>query len=128
MYLGAGAATTLTGFSGVPGENERFRWSFETSNRVTDSPTVVNGMVFVGSHDSKVYAMDAETGEEEWTFETEAEVYSSPTIVDGTLFVGSDDYTVCALDAGVDGSSEGSRVTLETLGQQHRWDGTMPSH
>lgn len=42
-------------------------------------------------------------------------------MVDGTVFVGSHDEDLCAVDAGVDGSSEDSRVTLGTLGHHHEW-------
>jgi len=40
--------------------------------------------VYVGSFDGNVYALDAETGEEQWRFETGEGVRSSPTVVDGT--------------------------------------------
>jgi len=60
-------------------------------------------------------------GEQIWAFQTDDSVFSSPTVVDGTVFVGSNDGNVYALDAGVDGSSEGSRVNLGTLGHHHVW-------
>ena len=34
------------------------RWSFKTDDSVNSSPTVVDGTVFVGSHDTNVYALD----------------------------------------------------------------------
>jgi len=75
-----------------------------------------------------VYALDAVTGDPQWEVLFGAGVVSSPTVWDGTVFVGSSDNNVYALDAGesVDGSSEGSRVNLGTLGHHHRWDGTDP--
>jgi len=101
-------------------------WSFETNGGVSSSPTVADGAVFVGAHDNvqedtNVYALDASDGTELWSFETGDEVWSSPTVVDGTVFVGSDDNSVYALDAGVEGSSDGSRVNLGTLGHHHVW-------
>ena len=101
-------------------------WSFETDGGVSSSPTVADGAVFVGAHDNvqedtNVYALDSSDGTKLWSFETGDEVWSSPTVVDGTVFVGSDDNSVYALDAGVEGSSEGSRVNLGTLGHHHVW-------
>jgi len=99
-------------------------WVFETGGAIFSSPTVAGETVFVGSRDYQVYAVDATTGELRWRYRTDNRVASSPTVVDGTLFVGSNDNRVYALDAGVEGSSEGSRVRLGTLGHHHsRVDG-----
>jgi len=76
-------------------------------------------IAFVGSFDTNVYAVDTDTGDELWSFETGGVVVSSPTVVNGTVFVGSEDDNVYALNAGVEGSSEGSRVNLGTYGHHH---------
>ena len=57
--------------------------------------------MFVGSHDKKVYALDAVTGAKKWEFATGRYVQSSPAVShDGTtIFVGSTDSKVYALDA-----------------------------
>ena len=122
--LGAGSSTTV---AADPGDQQ---WRFETDGGVGSSPTVVDGTVFVGSSDNispaHVYALDAADGTEQWRFETDDRVWSSPTVVDGTVFVGSLDDDVYALDAGVEGSSEDSRVNLGTLGHHDGWTGEMP--
>ena len=82
---------------------------------------MADGTVFVGSIDNNLYALSAETGEEQWVVETGSAVFSSPTVVDGTVFVGSADDNLYALDAGVEGSTEGSRVHLGTLGHHGDW-------
>ena len=38
------------------------QWNFTTGNGVFSSPAVANGMTYVGSHDGKVYVLDAATG------------------------------------------------------------------
>jgi hypothetical protein len=100
------------------GEQE---WAFETGDFVESSPTVVDGTVYVGSFDDKLYAVDAGTGEQEWAFESGGAVFSSPTVVNGTVYVGSKDNSLYAVDAGVKGSSEGSRAQLGTLGHHGDW-------
>jgi len=92
------------------------RWRFQTGGDVHSSPTVVDGTVYVGSRDNNLYAVDASTGTERWRFQTGGDVHSSPTVVNGTVYVGSKDGNLYAVAAGVDGSSEGSRVMLKTLG------------
>ncbi len=63
------------------------------------SPTVVDGTVYFGSNDSNLYAVDAETGEQEWAFQTGAMVKTSPTVVGGVVYVGSNDSNLYALDS-----------------------------
>ena len=48
-----------------------------------------DGVVYVGSVDHHVYALDAETGELLWRYETGAGVFSSPAVSDGVVYVGS---------------------------------------
>jgi eukaryotic-like serine/threonine-protein kinase len=73
------------------------KWVFPTGEAVSSSPTVVNGVLYVGSNDSSVYALDASTGQQIWAFQTGGAVSSSPTVVNGVLYVGSDDHNVYAL-------------------------------
>ena len=47
-------------------------------------------MLYVGSTDDRVWALDAATGAKLWSYKTGAFVESSPTVVDGALYVGSD--------------------------------------
>jgi halocyanin-like protein len=84
-------------------------WSFETGEPIRSSPTIVNKTVYFGADDGNVYALDAETGEEEWRFGTEKPpegqrksdrgVESDPKVVDGTVYVGANDNYFYALDA-----------------------------
>jgi outer membrane protein assembly factor BamB len=75
------------------------RWQFDTDGRVYSSPVVVDGTVYVGSHDHSLYAVDAVSGEKQWQFNTSGKVYSSPAVVDGIVYVGSDDHNLYAVDA-----------------------------
>jgi len=100
-------------------------WAFETEKEIFSSPTVVDGQVFVEITETSeppatgLYSINVESGDEEWAVEHGLVSLSSPTVVDGTLFVGGLDNNVYALDAGVEGSSEGSRVNLGTLGHHN---------
>ncbi len=46
------------------------KWKFTTGGAVISSPTIVNGVVYVGSGDKNIYALDANTGSKIWNFTT----------------------------------------------------------
>jgi outer membrane protein assembly factor BamB/ABC-type transport system substrate-binding protein len=74
-------------------------WTYTTGGAVYSSPAVVSGVVFVGSWDDKVYALNAATGALVWNYTTGGGVYSSPAVVGGIVYVGSVDDNVYALNA-----------------------------
>jgi outer membrane protein assembly factor BamB len=75
-------------------------WRFSTSpNIVSSSPAVANGVVYVGSEDGNVYALDAATGAKLWSFTTGGVVASSPAVANGVVYVGSFDHRLYALNA-----------------------------
>ena len=63
------------------------------------SPAVANGIVYVGSGDGNVYAINAQSGQRVWAFHTGNVVHASPAVADGTVYVGSWDTYFYALDA-----------------------------
>jgi len=74
-------------------------WSFPTSGQVQSSPAVANGVVYVGSYDDNVCALNAATGAKIWSFPTGGLVFSSPAVAAGVVYVGSNDGSVYALSA-----------------------------
>ena len=75
------------------------KWVFSTGVPIHSSATVVDGTVYIGSRDFKLYALDAETGTKRWEFTAESWVESSPTVVSGVVYFGSNDGKLHALDA-----------------------------
>jgi outer membrane protein assembly factor BamB/5-hydroxyisourate hydrolase-like protein (transthyretin family) len=75
------------------------------------SPAVVNGVVYVGSIDGNVYALNAATGAKVWNYTTGGAVDSSPAVVNGVVYVGSIDGNVYALNA-----ATGAKVWNYTTG------------
>ncbi|HEV2254112.1 MAG TPA: PQQ-binding-like beta-propeller repeat protein [Streptosporangiaceae bacterium] len=74
-------------------------WSFTTQGQIWSSPAVANGIVYFGSDDGNVYAVDARSHKMLWHYPTGGKVRSSPAVVDGVVYVGSDDGNVYALNA-----------------------------
>ena len=86
-------------------------WNFSTGNSVESSPTVFDGVVYVGSEDGKVYALNAVDGAQIWNYSTGGAVVSSPHVVDDIVYIGSGDDKVYALNA-----SNGSQIWNYTTG------------
>jgi outer membrane protein assembly factor BamB len=82
----------------APREFHRVKWTFPTGDRIVSSPVFDDGVVYVGSDDGNVYAIDAATGRQRWQRRTGGPVASTPAIAQGRLFVASYDGKVYALD------------------------------
>ena len=67
---------------------------------IQSSPAVVNGVLYVGSGDGNVYALNTSNGTVIWKYATGVEVESSPAVANGVVYVGSDGGNVYALNAG----------------------------
>ena len=67
------------------------KWAFHTRNAIDSTPAVVGGMVYVGSEDGNLYALDVATGAMKWAFHTAGYIDSSPVVADGVVYIGSED-------------------------------------
>src|SRR3982750_2122040 len=74
-------------------------WVFQTKGPIYGSPAVSDGVVYIGSADGALYAVDQKTGQQKWRFATDGQVVSSPAAADGMLFFLSYDGVFYALDA-----------------------------
>jgi outer membrane protein assembly factor BamB len=72
--------------------NGQLKWSYTITGYVGSSPAVVNGVVYVGSNDYNVYALNATTGAKLWNYTTGGNVESSPAVANGVVYVGSGIY------------------------------------
>jgi hypothetical protein len=66
------------------------KWNYTTGGYVFSSPAVANGVVYVGSLDHNVYALNASTGAKVWTYTSGSSVESSPAVANGVVYVGGD--------------------------------------
>jgi eukaryotic-like serine/threonine-protein kinase len=98
MFRG-GASHTGVFDAGGASELHGVLWKFQTNGAVYSSPVVDNGVVFVGSTDGNLYAIDARSGAQKWKYATKARVTSSPAIQGGVVYFGSYDSSFYALDA-----------------------------
>lgn len=91
-HSGMYASIGVQAFHGV-------KWSFHTDGEVISSPAIVDEVVYVGSNDGNLYAIDQQTGAQKWKFQTGARVTSSPAVANGLVYFGSYDGNFYAVDA-----------------------------
>jgi outer membrane protein assembly factor BamB len=75
------------------------KWKLKTGGAVYSSPAVADGVVFVGSNDGRLYAVDADTGSLKWRFAAKARIASSPAVSGQLVYVESYDSHLYAVDA-----------------------------
>jgi len=67
----------------------RTKWIFNTSDRVFSSPIIVDDVVYIGSNDKNIYAINLTSGSKIWNYTTSGWVMSTPAYYNGTIYVGS---------------------------------------
>ncbi len=103
------------------------RWRYETEGAslksenfgydrrsIQSSPTVANGVVYVGARDGYLYALDAAAGTLRWRFDHKVSwIITSPAVADDVVYAGSSDgHFLNAVDAT---GKELWRVTVEGI-------------
>ena len=94
-----------TGIYDSPGPTKLsgVKWTFKTNAPIVSSPAISGGVVFIGSLDGSLYALDQETGQQKWKTDPTDSIASSPAVADGIVYYLSYDrglYAVAA-DTGV---------------------------
>ena len=92
-------------------DREYLLWQFTTGADMGAAPAVDSGVVYFGSEDSNVYALNASTGAKLWQFATGNIVVSAPAVDNGVVYVSSVDANVYALNA-----STGAKLWQFTTG------------
>lgn len=92
------------------------QWRFATGGPVRSTPAVRDGVVYVGSGDGRLYALDRRSGRERWRFDAGSSVASSPAVADGRVFFGDRAGRFHALDA-----HTGEEVWRVATGPEASW-------
>lgn len=95
---------TVSAFQNRLFNNEKYKplgnlkWAFKTNGKIFSSPIVHDGIVYIGSEDGCLYAIEEKTGKTNWKFKTGGAVHSSPAIFKNTVYIGSFDGYYYAID------------------------------
>ena len=85
MFRGNAAHTGT--YQGVaPREFHRVKWKFPTGARVVGSPVMQDKVIYFGSDDGNVYAVDAQSGQQIWKTATRGPVPCTPAIDHGMVY------------------------------------------
>jgi hypothetical protein len=91
---------TARGLYALDAESGAERWVYPTALPLGHSPTVQDGIVYVGGLDHKLYAIDAFTGQGLWSFEGGAGFQTNPLVAGGKVYAGNRDGSFYAIYAG----------------------------
>jgi outer membrane protein assembly factor BamB len=84
-------------------------------------------VVFVGSYDGKLYALNATSGAYLWSYLTGDMVVSSPAVAEGNVYVGSYDHVVYAFGSPVSVQTYSVTFTASGLPSGTSWEVTFNS-
>ncbi len=74
------------------------KWKFKTDGKIFSSPVAKDGIIFIGSEDGYLYAIEENSGNLKWKFKTNGAIHSSPSIYENTIYFGSFDGYYYAVD------------------------------
>ncbi|MBN1904778.1 MAG: PQQ-binding-like beta-propeller repeat protein [Deltaproteobacteria bacterium] len=74
-------------------------WRFKAGEGVKSSPAIVNNIVYIGSSDKHIYAIDIKSGKLIWSRPLDDEIEASPLVIDKTVYIGTLAGTIYALDS-----------------------------
>jgi outer membrane protein assembly factor BamB/tRNA A-37 threonylcarbamoyl transferase component Bud32 len=83
----------------VGADGAQLLWTFTADDEIRSSPLCERGVVFFGSYDSYLYALNAKSGDFLWKVPTKAGICSSPALLGDNVIVGSEDNYVYCFDA-----------------------------
>ncbi len=78
-----------TGTTSAAASGNDTLWQLKIGERVYSSCAVVNGIVYVGSNNGSLYALNAANGAVVWSYNTGGIISSSPTVADGAVYIGT---------------------------------------
>ena len=74
-------------------------WSFESEDEIRGTAACTNNILYFGSYDHNLYALNAVTGEFNWKYPTDGGIVSKPVVQDDNIYIGSEDKRVHAVYA-----------------------------
>ena len=75
----------------IPENTVQPYWTFECADEIRGSAVYNRGVVYFGSYDHQLYAVNAKSGQAVWKYQTDGGIVSRPAIAEDSVFVGSED-------------------------------------
>ena len=77
---------------------ENIIWKFTAKSGIYSSPVIDNNIIYFGSNDSSLYALDKNTGKTNWSYNTKGQIRSKPLIHNETIIFNSTDGFIYSLN------------------------------
>jgi len=74
------------------------KWTLKTGGPIVASPAIADGVIYIPSMDTYLYAIDQETGKEKWKYKSSMPIASSPAVAGGLLYFVSSAGALGAID------------------------------
>ena len=92
------------GFSGISPDKSitpplELLWKFKTGGPIHASPVIANGILYIGSTDGKLYALDAKQWGIKWVFDAGDAIRYAATVLGNRVYFSARNNKVYALDA-----------------------------
>jgi len=84
--------------SAGPKQLDKMKWKFKTDGPIVASPAIADGVVYMPSLDTNLYAIDQETGKEKWRYKSRMPIASTPAVAGGLLYFASSAGSLGAID------------------------------
>lgn len=85
--------------SRVAGEATKPVWEFACEDEIRGTPSFHDGIIYIGSYDNNLYALNGATGEFLWKYPTEGGIVSRPVVYENNVYFGSEDKRLHAITA-----------------------------
>jgi outer membrane protein assembly factor BamB len=86
VRMAAGPQTSAVANSGI-----KPLWTFKCEDEIRATPSIFQGILYIGSYDNNLYALNAADGKFQWKYPTDGGIVSRPVVVDGNVVFGSED-------------------------------------
>jgi outer membrane protein assembly factor BamB len=97
MFRGNPQHTGIYDAAGVQ-QSPRVQWKFHTGGFVISTPAISAGVLYEGSTDGNLYAINIKSGQQKWKFPAGVRITSSPAVADGLVYFESYSGNFIALD------------------------------
>src|SRR5437660_5507902 len=74
------------------------KWTLKTGDPIVASAAIADGVIYIPSMGTYLYAIDQETGKEKWKYKSSMPIVSSPAVAGGLLYFVSSAGALGAID------------------------------
>jgi len=108
-------------------------WTFTCEDEIRGTASYQDGVLYIGSYDHNLYALEAENGKFIWKYAANGGIVSKPAIHDNKLYFGSTDQYVHAISCRGGKkvwvqSTEGAIYSSPTIAEGHLFIGSDDEH